>query len=98
MSRAPVDSHDQRALPAAPDDARDPSEPAPSLFSDPMPETTLTYETACARIEEIIRRLDSGDAGLARDAGAVPGGPQARRVLRRRAGGRRPRARGAAAR
>ena len=24
----------------------------------------LTYETACARIEEIIRRLDSGDAGL----------------------------------
>ena len=27
-----------------------------------MPE--LTYETATARIEEIIRRLDSGDAGL----------------------------------
>lgn len=23
-----------------------------------------TYETACARIETIIRRLDSGDAGL----------------------------------
>jgi exodeoxyribonuclease VII small subunit len=23
-----------------------------------------TYETACARIEAIIRRLDSGDAGL----------------------------------
>ena len=23
-----------------------------------------TYETACARIEEIIRRLDSGEAGL----------------------------------
>jgi exodeoxyribonuclease VII small subunit len=25
---------------------------------------TATYETAVARIEEIIRRLDSGDAGL----------------------------------
>ena len=25
---------------------------------------SLTYETAVARIEEIIRRLDSGDAGL----------------------------------
>jgi exodeoxyribonuclease VII small subunit len=25
---------------------------------------TLTYETACARIEEVIRRLDSGEAGL----------------------------------
>jgi exodeoxyribonuclease VII small subunit len=27
-------------------------------------ERTLTYETAVARIEEIIRRLDSGEAGL----------------------------------
>ena len=26
--------------------------------------TTTTYETATARIEEIIRRLDSGEAGL----------------------------------
>jgi exodeoxyribonuclease VII small subunit len=26
--------------------------------------TTHTYESACARIEEIIRRLDAGDAGL----------------------------------
>jgi len=26
--------------------------------------TELTYESAVARIEEIIRRLDSGDAGL----------------------------------
>jgi exodeoxyribonuclease VII small subunit len=26
--------------------------------------TERTYETACARIEEIIRRLDSGEAGL----------------------------------
>jgi len=25
---------------------------------------TATYETACTRIEEIIRRLDSGEAGL----------------------------------
>ena len=31
-----------------------------------MSETTTepTYETACARIETIIRRLDSGEAGL----------------------------------
>jgi exodeoxyribonuclease VII small subunit len=28
------------------------------------PEPAPTYETAVARIEEIIRRLDSGDAGL----------------------------------
>jgi exodeoxyribonuclease VII small subunit len=42
----------------------DPSGPPPSLLSEPMTEGTLTYETACARIEEIIRRLDSGDAGL----------------------------------
>jgi exodeoxyribonuclease VII small subunit len=35
-------------------------------MSDIAPETTtaLTYESACARIEEIIRRLDSGEAGL----------------------------------
>lgn len=29
-----------------------------------MSETPLTYESAAARIEEIIRRLDSGEAGL----------------------------------
>ena len=29
-----------------------------------MTESTITYETACARIEEIIRRLDTGEAGL----------------------------------
>jgi exodeoxyribonuclease VII small subunit len=27
-------------------------------------EPAISYETAVARIEEIIRRLDSGDAGL----------------------------------
>ena len=42
----------------------DPSGAAPSLLDTPMTEITLTYETACARIEEIIRRLDSGEAGL----------------------------------
>ena len=31
-------------------------------MSDAQPE--LTYEAANARLEEIIRRLDSGDAGL----------------------------------
>ena len=47
------------------DIAPDPSTAAPTLFC-PMPELspTLTYETACARIEAIIRRLDSGEAGL----------------------------------
>ena len=44
--------------------ASDPSGPGPSLRRSPMTEITLTYETACARIEEIIRRLDSGEAGL----------------------------------
>lgn len=29
-----------------------------------MTEPERTYETAVARVEEIIRRLDSGDAGL----------------------------------
>jgi exodeoxyribonuclease VII small subunit len=29
-----------------------------------MPETQQTYETAAARVEEIIRRLDSGEASL----------------------------------
>jgi exodeoxyribonuclease VII small subunit len=42
----------------------DPSGGPPSLSASPMTEITLTYETACARIEEIIRRLDSGEAGL----------------------------------
>jgi exodeoxyribonuclease VII small subunit len=46
------------------DAASDPSGPPPSLPAAPMSEITLTYETACARIEEIIRRLDSGEAGL----------------------------------
>jgi exodeoxyribonuclease VII small subunit len=29
-----------------------------------MTDPALTYETATARLEEIIKRLDSGDAGL----------------------------------
>jgi exodeoxyribonuclease VII small subunit len=29
-----------------------------------MSESERTYETAVARVEEIIRRLDSGEAGL----------------------------------
>jgi exodeoxyribonuclease VII small subunit len=50
--------------PSAGDAAADPSDAPPSLFAEPMTDGTPTYETACARIEEIIRRLDSGDAGL----------------------------------
>jgi len=58
-------SSDPIGLASDPDRAAvDPSGPAPSLFDSPMTEITLTYETACARIEEIIRRLDSGEAGL----------------------------------
>jgi exodeoxyribonuclease VII small subunit len=29
-----------------------------------MTDASMTYETACARIETIVRRLDSGEAGL----------------------------------
>jgi exodeoxyribonuclease VII small subunit len=65
----PVDpSSDPVELSAEPTDVApkpvNPSGPARSLFDSPMTEITLTYETACARIEEIIRRLDSGEAGL----------------------------------
>jgi exodeoxyribonuclease VII small subunit len=35
-----------------------------AVSSVQMTEGTLTYETACARIEAIVRRLDSGEAGL----------------------------------
>jgi exodeoxyribonuclease VII small subunit len=57
---------DADASPTCPIDgaAADPSDATPSLSASPMTEITLTYETACARIEEIIRRLDSGEAGL----------------------------------
>ena len=53
---------------------------------------------ATARLEEIIRRLDSGEAGLRETLELVARGPRARRVVRRRARGRRPGARGAAPR
>ena len=36
--------------------------PAPRLHE--QPEEPLTYEAASARVEEIIRRLDSGEASL----------------------------------
>ena len=37
-------------------------EPRAAAAATPAP--PRTYETACGRIEEIIRRLDSGEAGL----------------------------------
>ena len=40
--------------------APDPLATAPG----PNPGDELTYESAVARVEQIIRRLDSGDAGL----------------------------------
>ena len=33
-------------------------------MTDAIAETPLTYEDACARLEAIILRLDSGEAGL----------------------------------
>ena len=54
-----------------------------------------TYESACARIEAIIARLDSGEAGLRETLELCQEGRDARRVLRGRARGRRPGARGA---
>jgi exodeoxyribonuclease VII small subunit len=39
---------------------REPPEPESSRLEDPP----QTYEAAAARVEEIIRRLDSGDASL----------------------------------
>jgi exodeoxyribonuclease VII small subunit len=49
----------------------DPSRaPAPAPAAEPpqteprQTETPLTYEAAAARVEEIIRRLDSGDSSL----------------------------------
>jgi exodeoxyribonuclease VII small subunit len=32
--------------------------------TEPEPDPVRTYESAVARVEEIIRRLDSGEAGL----------------------------------
>jgi exodeoxyribonuclease VII small subunit len=40
--------------------AGEPAEPTPG----PEPAAAPTYESAVARVEEIIRRLDSGDTGL----------------------------------
>ena len=63
--RAAGDPSEAEPAPTLPPGAAgDPSEAPPSLSGSPMTEITLTYETACARIEEIIRRLDSGEAGL----------------------------------
>lgn len=36
----------------------------PMPIGEPPPAGSLTYEQASARIEEIIHRLDSGEAGL----------------------------------
>ena len=57
-----------------------------------------TYESAAERIELIIKRLDSGEAGLRETLDLVQGGPRAGRLLRRRARGRRQGPRGAEAR
>jgi exodeoxyribonuclease VII small subunit len=48
-------AHDTGATPAEPDSAA----PAGALAGEP-----LSYEAAAGRIEEIIRRLDSGEASL----------------------------------
>jgi exodeoxyribonuclease VII small subunit len=41
------------------------TDPDPQSIPDPVTEPqSMTYETAAARVEEIIRRLDSGEASL----------------------------------
>jgi exodeoxyribonuclease VII small subunit len=48
-------------------DPPQPAQPAhPAAAAQPVadPKSTMTYETAAARVEEIIRRLDSGEASL----------------------------------
>ena len=38
--------------------------PPEPVGEEPRAAATMTYEAASARLEEIIRRLDSGEAGL----------------------------------
>jgi exodeoxyribonuclease VII small subunit len=40
------------------------SDPTTTPADTPAPEQALTYEAAAGRVEEIIRRLDSGEASL----------------------------------
>jgi exodeoxyribonuclease VII small subunit len=40
------------------------NEPDPTRAPSPAAAPPASYEAAVARVEEIIRRLDSGDAGL----------------------------------
>jgi exodeoxyribonuclease VII small subunit len=40
------------------------SDPTTTPAVTPAPEQALTYEAAAGRVEEIIRRLDSGEASL----------------------------------
>ena len=47
------------------------------------PRTQLTYEAAAARVEEIIRRLDSGEASLDETLELRQRGQVADRALRR---------------
>ncbi len=47
-----------------PDDPHTPSETAPVGATARPDAQGLSYEQASARIEEIVRRLDSGEAGL----------------------------------
>jgi exodeoxyribonuclease VII small subunit len=44
--------------------------------TEPGREVVRTYESAVARVEEIIRRLDSGDAGLRETLDLVAEGRQ----------------------
>jgi exodeoxyribonuclease VII small subunit len=47
------------------DETGPPMLPSATEAGSPEPdESARTYESAVARVEEIIRRLDSGDAGL----------------------------------
>ena len=95
----------RRAASRAPDPAlrttapcrcvRSRQDPEPTRWPKPTPSPTRPPR---ARIEAIIAPAGLRRGRPARDARALPGGPPPGRVLRRRAGRRRPGARGAAAR
>ena len=52
------------------------------MTTEPGVDAAPSYETAVARVEQIIRRLDSGDAGLRETLELVREGRGAGRILR----------------
>ena len=86
---SPTASARRRSWPMSDDDQlRSDADERCTAATDPQRDATpapLTYEAAAARVEEIIRRLDSGEASLERDARAGQRGQGADRAVRARA-------------